>query len=769
MKITQYGMNTIKPAAEWEEAFPIGNGHIGAMVYGSVPSNRIALSENTFYSGRREKGNFQETAAVSFVKMREAAERNAFESVHNEAEHFVGKRGNYGTNLPVGSLWIHYGTEEDNICLKQRSLNIQEGITESCMSVVSMTGIEKNEIEEQVFVSNPDHVLAIKISGNLPMQAAFSMELSQYGDTECFAEPESGIYMRFHTHAYEQLHCDELCGTALEGTLQFLTDGDEQLLSMGTETKIQIVNATYIYAFLTMQTDFAKQMGLLTPPCFILPGKLKADIYEKMLMKHCLDVKEFMDRSTLSIEEVAENSEEGTDNIPFMYQYGRYLLLCSSREDSVLPAHLQGIWNDNVACRIGWTCDMHLDINTQMNYWPADVANLSETITPVANWLKEAVAPMGEITAKTCYGMNGWVGEIVSNAWGYAFPYWASPIAPCPTGGVWLLTQLYEHYRFHENRNYLEEIVYPLLEGAVEFFLTYVFQNADGMYSSGPSISPENSFVFDQKMYQISNGCTYEILMIRELFQIFLEASERIEKNDSKHSRMMAEVTKRLQLLLPYRVTMDGTIAEYAQDFEIPDRQHRHTSHLLGVYPFAQITPEKSPKLCEAVENTIMQKITPIENWEDTGWASSMLMLYEARLLHGNQAYMHIKRVLKKLKGCNQMIFHPPTRGAYSFEKVYELDGNTGMTTAIAEMLLQSQNGYVRLLPALPNAWESGSFSGIRARGGLSVSVKWRKGIVTEYQCVSLEHTRCIFKWNGMEQELLLEKNVPYIWKEKNQ
>lgn len=780
MEITQYEMRTQTPAKGWDEAFPVGNGHIGAAVYGTVPDNRIALSENTFYSGRQEKDNFQETAAVSFYKMREYAKQGNYAEVHKEAEHFIGIRGNYGTNLPAGNLMIHYALDGETVSLIERRLDIRTGTAVRKLNITQKGHFAQNNrnlAEERIYASNPDHALVIAIKSEQPIQIAFSMEVSAYGRSECIVEAKSGLCLKFQTHAYEKLHCDTLCGTTLDGEMRVVTDGEERLLH---GKQLQVINATYIMAFLATRTDFCRQMHLPEPKYWKLTDDLIEGIYER----HCQDVKSHMEKSTLIIE----GTDMPSGQIPFMYQYGRYLLLCSSREDSVLPAHLQGIWNDNVACRIGWTCDMHLDINTQMNYWPADVTGLSDTLTPAVRWLRDIAAPMGAITAKKCYGLAGWTGELVSNAWGYSFPYWASPIAPCPTGGVWLLLELYEHYRYSLDKNYLTKELFPMLESAADFFNEYIFPDENGYYTCGPSISPENSFEQDGETYQISNGCTYELIMIRELFSVYLEACEKIGKDNAKQNDnilLNAEIQEKLDKLLPYRITERGTIAEYSHDLLVPDAQHRHTSHLLGLFPFSQLTPDTTSELCAAAEKTIKEKTEPIENWEDTGWASSMLMLYEARLRHGDLAYVHIKRVLEKLKGENQMIFHPPTRGAGSFDKVYELDGNTGMTAAVAEMLLQSHDGVIRLLPALPGAWKSGCVTGLMARGNITVDIIWKEGGVTEFCCKAAQDRNCqvLFycaydedniyrdKTNQQNEAILsidLKAGIPYRWRRRN-
>lgn len=521
---------------------------------------------------------------------------------------------------------------------------------------------------------------------------------------------------------------------------------------------------THFTFYMTMATDYENRMQeqpLEKENIGNILKELIKDRLETALSKgwkaiwevHKRDVQKLFEASSLHIE--TKDGQE-LENLDFLYQYGRYLLFSSSREDSVLPAHLQGIWNDNVACRIGWTCDMHLDINTQMNYWPSELTGLSETASPLFRWVK-ALAKEGELTAKKCYGQKGWVAELVSNSWLFTAPYWAEPIAPCPTGGVWVLSHLWEHYFYTGDEEFLKMEVYPLMKGAVSFFLNYLFENEEGYLVGGPSISPENSFVFDGEILQISNGCTYEILMIRELFEKYCQVCEIL-----KETEMVTEVKNVLQRLLPYRISEDGSLAEWEKDYKEADVQHRHTSHLLGLFPFAQITRDKTPELIPAVEKVLEKKQNPPENWEDTGWARSMLMLYEARLGHGEKAWQHILSMMERLQEPNHMIYHPPTRGAGAFDHVYELDGNTGLTTCVAEMLLQSQEQVIQLLPAVPKEWYRGQVKGLHARGGIEVGFSWESGRV---QNCSLKAKRdcCVrIRANDREWEVSLKGGEIY-------
>lgn len=697
-----------KPASRWGEALPLGNGQIGAMVYGGVNCEEIDLTEHTFYSGEVEKSANQEGAAEAFQKMRKAEQTGNYDQVHQEAEKFIGRRENYGTHLPTGKLYVKYQIE-NTVQRYERGLELETG-----KAWVLREGDEVR-IFEEIRTSHPDKVLMISIECSCKTDLKLWFE--PYNQEGGMKPAEDGI--RFFADAFETLHCDRKCGVHLEGAVKVVTDGLQEWEKNG----LWIRNCRTAQVYVAMETNF--EDSALPELCMYQTALDRcANAVQKgsaeVIRSHEEDMKQFTNGTRLEIE--------GTDSvsrkIPLAFQYGRYLLFCSSREDSKLPAHLQGIWNDNVACRIGWTCDMHLDINTQMNYWPAEFSGMEFTIEPLYRWIEQRLVPEGRKTARLSYGMHGWVGEIVSNAWGYAAPYWASPIAPCPTGGVWILTHIWEHYLYTQDQEFLKK-VFPLIEEAAEFFLDYVYQTETGAYTCGPAVSPENSFLYKGNARQISSGCTYEILMIRELFSIYKKASDALGM--SKRERY-ARITEISEKLLPYRILENGCIAEWNHDLPEADPQHRHTSHLLGLFPFAQITPEETPDLCEAAEKTLQRKLTPIENWEDTGWARSMLMLYEARLQNGENAYAHICYMMEHLLEPNFMVYHPPTRGAAAFDHVYELDGNTGLCSCIGEMLIQSHRNRIRLLPALPKAWRNGKVFSFHARGNLEIDLEWRDG-----------------------------------------
>lgn len=750
------------PAERFGEAYPIGNGQIGAMVYGSVPENKILLSENTFFSGAPYQDNCKQDAAHSFYKMRRAALNGDYKKVHEYAEGFIGRKNDYGTNLPVGNLMIDYGCGRYPVTLSYRKLRIDCGIAER---KIVLSDDRNTEIKEEVFTSNRKKCLVHSAESSVAFDCSIRLTELTHGKIGQKQVGDQSAVIEFDANAYELMHCENETGVHLYGRLHIYSDGVLEAEKEG----VLIKNCTWVHSYLFMKTDYLERAGYLSPgreaADMDKSRKIEAEIttryqhsnheMSRIRSEHSKDFRKSMNACQLEIMKQEE--------ISFLFQYGRYLLLSSARKDSVLPPHLQGIWNDNVACRIGWTCDMHLDINTQMNYWPALGTGMEETMEPLFFWIEKILVPEGRKTAASCYGIQGWVGEIVSNAWGYAAPYWASPISPCPTGGVWILTHLWEYYLYTENTELLTHKIYPLYQEAVSFFKEYLFLNKEGIFLSGPSVSPENSFRSGDKLYQISIAPTYEIIMIRELLMGYLKMCDilieqgLIPEND-QISMERTHINDILGRLPEYRILEDGTLAEYYDDLDVPDRQHRHTSHLLGLFPFHQISAESTPKLAKAVERTIDSKITPLEQWENTGWASSLLALYQARLCNGNQAEYHLKSMCTVLKEPNYMIYHPPTRGADAFDHVYELDGNTGFTSAVLEMLLQSHEDVICILPALPDAWEEGQVEGLCAKGGIKVSIRWDKNGTRQVILISEKAKTVMVKYR---EELIRVSLVP--------
>lgn len=750
-----------QPALCWKEALPLGNGRMGAMIYGNPDKEVIDLTDVTCFSGEASTENNTEGAPEHFNKARKALLNKDYDNAKQHINRFIGKRLNYGTNLPLGHLLIQTGQPLQVFNNYTRFLQLDSAVSSVAYS------IEGTRFEHSAFMSNPHQILVIKIISHVPGKLDLLLSLDGGDNPHRVDIDENKDFLLYGT-ACESIHSDGKTGTAFHGRLRVIAPNAQIEIN---ERKIHIYQAEEILILISIGTDF-DGMDMIND-CRHRIDQTSLLSYDELLNAHIKDYKSLFNRVAFSLgtnvcsdiptDILLQQAKDGIENpslTALMFQYGRYLLIASSRANSPLPPHLQGVWNDSVASHIGWTCDMHLDINTQMNYWPAEVTNLSECHAPLFKWIENKLLPSGRITAKKSYGLNGWVAELVSNAWGFTAPYWHYNLSPCPTGGVWVATHMWEHYLFTGDIEFLKEHTYPVIREATEFFIEYIFIDTNtGFLTSGPSVSPENTFMIETQEYSSSIGPTYEIVMIRELFNIFLKASENLETKDTLVDRVKFAVDK----LQPFEIDSNGELKEWSHSYKSKDPQHRHTSHLFSLFPFSQITPEKTPELAEAARLCIKRRVTPEENWEDTGWARSMLMLYSARLQEKDKVYEHVLSMQRYLTNNNLMIKHPPTRGAPSFADVYELDGNTGLTACIAESLLQSHQDEIHLLPALPTKWANGCIKGLCARGGFEVDIEWKDCILQNAAVYSNFNNICRIRYGSTKISFNADAGSKYL------
>ncbi len=669
----------------------------------------------------------EESHARAFQRLREQVMKGNRQAAREANEAFLGEKQQYGTALPVGELRLRQPSIT-RFHDYERFLDLESG-TAAC----SFTHAGGRQ-EQEAFCSWPDRVFCFTIRdpSGICAEISFSENIHSEEITQGFL---------LSAQALESRHSDGKTGAFWQGCLLVTAEGGTLLHNRGVlqaegVRELRLTLVSEVRAEKSREKEWADRLQEFC--------KEKSLTNRRLLKKrHTEDFSAGMNRVGLMLPKDPE--------IARMFQLGRYLILSAAREDSPAPMNLQGVWNDDVACRIGWTCDMHLDINTQMNYWLCGPGNLPESRKPLLRWMTETLIPEGRKAAGFYYGMPGWSAELVSNLWGFAAPYWNRSLAPCPACGFWQAEDYAEQYRFTRDESLLCREVIPALSGAVDFILAYVFRDEDGNLHCGPSVSPENAFLTEDGKEYADLDMPFEWAAIQGILESWLECTEKCDPPDPRKQAVLDLLAEKPGVV----INPDGTLREFGHEAEAADPQHRHMSHLLGLYPFAQIRPE-TPEAAAAAES-IRRRLTPYENWEDTGWARSMLILYSARLGKGGQALFHIREMLGKLTNANGMVIHPSTRGASSFAPVWELDGNTGLAAGVSEMLLQSEKDRIRLLPALPEEWPEGEFSGFGARGGFTVGCRWESGAPVQAEIRNVADRRASVSVVWENKTLLLD------------
>lgn len=709
-----------KEAKEWTQALPIGNGHMGAMCYGGA-GGRYDLSENTCWSGGAQEKYLQEDAAQAMEQARRLFTEKNPAKAHELLEKCVGIKTNYGTQVPMGRL---VAAVEAVPVSSKRELDLTTGVAKDKLIYSDKT------VRRESFLSNPAKVMGVRLFAEgkvMPTICLWVEGASQPCNTQ-----NSGNSLLVKGRALENIHSDGITGVSYTIALHFETDGKVSWNRRG----LVIENATALTIYLTATTSmFDSQME---ETCQNRLAAAMKKGWDALLSEHIEEHSNLMNQCTLMMgddhsdiptdERIAAFAQNPTDLdlIASFFQYGRYLLMNSTRADSLLPAALQGVWNDNRACRMEWTDDMHLDINTQMNYYPAEVTGLSECTLPLHEWVKNALMPNGKKIAKELYSAEGWCAHGISNAFGWAAPGWDVSWGFAATCGGWVATHIWEHYLFTKDKDFLNEY-YEVLYGAAQFLNSILTLDPDsGELVTNPSNSPENSYFFEGKTYSLTTGSRFDINIVKKIFDITLQAAKLLGKQDS----FIDSLCETAQKLPPFKIGKHGQLQEWNADFDEPTPDHRHTSHLLATHPFNLTNPQKDTALGQAIRTSLDRRLG--ENAEDivlANWAGALLITYYARLLEGEKAGDFVKPMISFLSRDNMMITHQgPTTSVTG--GIYELDGNTGFTAAVAEMLIQSYTGEIHILPAIPTSWDKGCVSGLRCYDGHTVNITWEKTAV---------------------------------------
>lgn len=714
-----------QPAARWKEALPVGNGRLGAMVFGRIDHEQIALNESTVWSGSPSDRHDNPEAKAHLDEIRQLFFAGKYIEGRDLCEKFVlGREDSYGTHLPMADLLLDMKYSGTAVPDYRRLLDLDEGVVRVEYSV---SGVH---FAREFLASNPDNVQAMRLTSNKPGQLTFNVSLNG-GDLPSSVRTRGTNVLAIAGHAWEKKHSDGKSGVDFEGWVQVLNTGGE-VIPDGNHLTVEAADAVTI--LIVANTTYrggdpealcAEQLEAAANKSYSELRRTHVDDHQRLFRRVDIDLGSTGVDSQPTDKRLAAVRAGGFDPelISLFFQYGRYLQIAGSRANSPLPTNLQGIWNDNRACTMGWTCDFHLDLDTEMQYWHAETTNLSETSEPLFRLIESLRGP-GRRTARMMYGAEGWVCHVFTNAWGFTAPGWGLGWGIFPTGGIWIASHLWEHYLFTGDRQFLSDQAYPILKEAAEFFLSYMVEHPTYSWLvTGPSVSPENFFfTTGGNKCAESMGPTCDRELVYALFTSCIAASQILDQDADFRAQLEASQAR----LSPIMIGERGQVQEWLEDFKEADPGQRHTSPLVSLYPLHQITPRSTPDLARAAQVTIKRRICSPE-WEDSAFTRGPIINEYARLGDGDSAHTLLLGLLSKYTDVNLFTFYP-ANFAGSTEETFSLEGNTASTAGIAEMLLQSQGGEIQLLPALPKAWPTGSVKGLRARGGFEVDIIWKDG-----------------------------------------
>jgi len=745
-----------KPAKDWQsEALPIGNGYIGTMFFGGVQEEQIQFTEGTLWSGGPGTGkeyNFgiKKGAWKYLAEVRRLLDEGRMEEAHTlankkltgaikKSKESSSSFGNYGAQQTMGDLFVNVH-HKGNPYNYKRELNI-----EKALGKVSYT-IDDIQYKRTYFASYPAKTLVYRFEADIVTDYTLNFKSPHKKNLETF---QNLVY------SYQGEVADN--GMQFETCIKIETDG---VVSFNNG-KLEVLDAKYVNLYHVASTDYINKYPSYKGNDFKVANanvlqNIKRKTYQQLFEEHVEDYTSLYSRVFLELGENTKDSlstdkrlqlyakgEQDFGLEELYFQFGRYIMISSSRPGS-MPMNLQGKWNDST--NPVWAADYHMNINQQMLYWPAEITNLSECHEPLFDYMKTLVEP-GKITAKEFYNTRGWVVNTMNNPFGYTSPGWKFPWGAFPGGAAWLSQHLWEHYEFTQDKLFLEETAYPLMKESALFWMDYLIEDENGLLVSSPSYSPEHG--------GISRGASMDHQIAWDILNNCISAVEILGKDFDFKEEAIAIRNK----ISPPTLGKWGQLQEWIEDVDNPKSKHRHVSHLYAIYPGKQITMNKTPELAEAAKVSLNAR-----GDGGTGWSLAWKINFWSRFKEGDRAYKLFRRLLfpasvkeagslKNRSGTFSNLFcaHPP----------FQLDGNMGGTAGIAEMLLQSHEDVIEILPALPKAWSKGVVKGLKVRGGVEVEMEWSQGKIDRVKLVSNKDDNYTIRYHGKEYSIFLKSGTP--------